>query len=256
MEFATNRSARRSGCVMWAAFTLLVGLLGCLLSPYPYFGGKESAKATATLSDVKQIATACLVYSEDNDGGWPITTINGSKTALGWPGRLNLKASGDEFHRDPASLLVAPVDVPRYGDSDDAFADARPRDPRENFPISFALNANVATAQPISKVAAPENVILVFEVEGARAPRGAVDARCEAERLSPVGDGTPGGLRDTLRPHLPTKARYATGLLAAPWDIGPRRPEGAVFALVDGHARKATPERLAELGRNWTFRMR
>lgn len=57
-------------------FNLVMGAVGVLvflllIGPWPFYNGKEAAKRTVCLSNVKQQALGLILYQEDADGRYP-----------------------------------------------------------------------------------------------------------------------------------------------------------------------------------------
>lgn len=231
----------RISTLIFQGTLLAVGLavLALLLVPWPGINLRDAARGTQALSNAKQIATAIGEYASDHDDGWPLLNVKGKETALGWAGRLNPYLRKNKFIGIHSAFVVA--------------EDSRLPPSPDGFPISFAMNANVARSPTASKLVRPETSILLFEVAHARSQRDERDARGKATRLSPVGDGTPTGLRDSLQPGLAPEVRYALGRFPPPWDIGPRRKYGTALAFADGHVRLIRPDRIADIGRKWKF---
>ncbi|MES2459720.1 MAG: DUF1559 domain-containing protein [Armatimonadota bacterium] len=219
------------------AFTLIellvviaiIAILAAILFPV-FAQAREKARATACISNQKQIGLALMQYVSDYDEMWPsgrlfnelYTSPNSFPTGIGWSQQVSpyVKNGG---------LFKCPSD-----DWEPALAG--------NVTMSYALNANLAaiTDADLTKPAMTCGLIEVTENDGSINPSGALDTRSPAASGPIVATGgSAGGL---------ARGKYKTGPIGFParaFGLGiprygdARHSEGSNFLCADGHVKWA-----------------
>ncbi len=198
--------------------------LAFLLLPN-YGNPKVNSLKTHCLSNMKQLGTAIAVYSTDFDDTLPYASTAAGPSGVGWAARIRRDLSKD-----------------RYSAERNVF-----RDPADKgAPLSYAMNANVASLPKLAAHTNPERSVLLFEISGARAGRdGTLES---ALRQAPVGDGAVGGFLDSTDLGIEPSVRSATGPFTnsgLPSDSPPRHPRGTNFVHVDSSARSRPPSNVS-----------
>ncbi|RYG36034.1 type II secretion system protein [bacterium] len=243
------------------AFTLIeilvvVAILGVLAAVlYPVFvAAKANAKRTPCLSNLGQLGKAVVLYSTDNEDGFPIGTTPKSLfkspivAGIGWGGRVYGYVKGKGVYRCPSDDTKSSA----LGITADT--------------VSYALNLNTAKVKQFSQTAYASRSVLLFEVSGNFAqitrPDEAISTlTSSSHQVSAIGDGTQGSLLAGVVP--PTGpgdgilTYHATGHMdnyqtrdggddykAVP----PRHQKGAMYVAMDGHAVWATGSQVSAGG--------
>jgi prepilin-type N-terminal cleavage/methylation domain-containing protein/prepilin-type processing-associated H-X9-DG protein len=221
---------KRSGFTLIELLVVIaiIAILAAIL--FPVFAKvREKARATSCVSNEKQLGLAILQYVQDSDEAYPCGQYqaagNGSNSGEGWAGQIYpyIKAKG---------VLKCPDDstVPPAG----------------QIAISYAYNVHLAEAsdatgnwyypgvQTLASVAAPANVVCLFEVNGSY-ETGADGVPTLPDYHSPAGFGWPN--------NPPNGANaYATGNMAVPFSpttvsVTPYHTEGSNWLACDGHVK-------------------
>ena len=217
------------------AFTLIellvviaiIAILAAILFPV-FAQAREKARATACLSNEKQIGTALMMYVQDYDGTWPAGTYNTGNTYLtgrGWAQAAYPYIKSAPLFKCPSDATTVPTGAPN------------------NVVISYAMNANLATITD-SALTKPAMTVAAVEVSGndgfvsAPTPQ---DGRAPAASGPVVGTGGSAGGLD--------RGNYRTGPIgfpernftdqSAPRLGEARHSEGSNFLCADGHVKWA-----------------
>lgn len=101
-----QRSGKRAGftlvelLVVIGIIAVLIGILLPVLN-----GARQSAQSTQCLSNVRQLVTACILYTNENHGFWPPAAADEDSTnLLRWHGSRATAADVFEMKRDPSPL--------------------------------------------------------------------------------------------------------------------------------------------------------
>ena len=107
-----NGFAPRSGSQSAGGFTLvellvvigIIALLVGILLPV-LNGARQAAQSTQCLSNVRQLVTACVLYSNENHGFWPPAAADEDTTnLLRWHGSRAVATDLFDLRRDPSPL--------------------------------------------------------------------------------------------------------------------------------------------------------
>lgn len=232
-----THAAHKSGDLTNArhAFTLIellvviaiIAILAAILFPV-FAKAREKARATACLSNEKQMGLAFLQYAQDYDQTWPDGYVladsanptgntgnprvaGGYAIGRGWGGQIFSYVKNGQMYRCPS-------------DSTTATAPA--------VPISYCFNRNMGAISDAT-LTKPSMTVALCEVDTATAD---VMQKGGPDMNSPSSDGGNDG-----GSYL-TGGRYATGLLGVPLRTrtqsqnAPRHTDGSNFLCGDGHA--------------------
>jgi len=193
----------------------IIAILAAIL--FPVFAKvREKARATSCTSNMKQVGLGLLQYQQDNDEAFPVgfqyAGANGNVSGAGWAGPISpyIKSTGVfKCADDSTSQLVVNNIV--------------------NYPVSYALNSNIAGTTSASQQG-PTSTVMLFEVQGAVA---AIDRSDEGQAienayyspvpsttlptipLSPAGNGVDasGGINPLISAGAQTGTpKFATGV--------------------------------------------
>jgi prepilin-type N-terminal cleavage/methylation domain-containing protein/prepilin-type processing-associated H-X9-DG protein len=219
-----------------SAFTLIellvviaiIAILAAILFPV-FAQAREKARATACLSNQKQVGLAIMQYVQDYDETWPsgrysdevITTTSHYLTGVGWPQQVIPYVKNAGLYKCPSDDTEVPTGAPR------------------NTVISYAMNANLAgmTDAELTKPAMTVASVEVSGNDGFVADSTPLDTRAPAGSGPQfvAGNGTAGGL---------IRGSYRTGTIGVPArTLGTsrvglaRHNEGSNFLCGDGHAK-------------------
>ena len=171
------------------AFTLIellvviaiIAILAAILFPV-FAQAKAAAKASACLSNVRQIATGMTLYGNDNDGVAPIIRecggaslppcVAGSRT-LGWMDLLNPYVKNLGIFKDPAdgsNIVPVPANAPALSTAAAplgyVFGSSQPPlggQNRSSYGRNMNLANNSAYSAAESQIQYPSTTILVFD---------------------------------------------------------------------------------------------
>ncbi len=239
------------------AFTLIellvviaiIAILAAILFPV-FAQAREKARQTSCLSNIKQIGTAMLMYSQDYDEQFPTGRYNPAYPnpadyGKGW-------ASALYSYTKNAQILKCPDD----GTANVATSSVSPA----LYPVSYVYNYNIAQQPGIAGQNAPASTVLMGEVVGDQAnvvasgelPSSSVPV------YSPAGNGLTvlTAIDGSAMPGVAGAVKYDTGpmggyqLAAAPQVPYPslfknstgRHSDGSIFCLADGHAKFFKPQ--------------
>lgn len=216
------------------AFTLIellvviaiIAILAAILFPV-FAQARDKARATACLSNEKQIGLALMQYVQDYDETWPCGRWNASNTYLtgrGW-------AQAVYPYYKSAQMLKCPSDE----------TEVNRNNTPDNEVISYAMNANLALIADadLTKPAMTCALIEVSGNDGYVRDMTALDGRAPAASGPIVATGgSAGGLE---------RGSYRTGNIGFPERIfnnatsprlaKARHSEGSNFLCADGHAK-------------------
>jgi prepilin-type N-terminal cleavage/methylation domain-containing protein/prepilin-type processing-associated H-X9-DG protein len=221
------------------AFTLIellvviaiIAILAAILFPV-FAQAREKARATACLSNEKQIGLALMQYVTDYDETWPCgnlpTTFSNGTTSvsgIGWAQQVSPYVKNGGLFKCPSDDTEVPTGAPN------------------NVVISYAMNANLAaiTDADLTKPAMTCGLIEVSGNDGYVRDNTSLDNRAPAASGPIVATGgSAGGL---------ARGQYRTGPIGFPERnfttqsaprLGPaRHNEGSNFLCADGHAKWA-----------------
>jgi prepilin-type N-terminal cleavage/methylation domain-containing protein/prepilin-type processing-associated H-X9-DG protein len=219
------------------AFTLIellvviaiIAILAAILFPV-FAQAREKARATACLSNQKQIGLALMQYVQDYDETWPCGRFTTSSTGSTFPNGIGWAQAAYPYIKS-SGLFKCP--------SDDTNV---PSGAPNNVVMSYAMNANLAGLAD-SLLTKPAMTVASVEVSGndgyvqpAVNPPTDLDTRAPAASgPQTVTDGSAGGLM---------RGQYRTGTIGVPArTLGSsrvglaRHNEGSNFLCADGHAK-------------------
>jgi prepilin-type N-terminal cleavage/methylation domain-containing protein/prepilin-type processing-associated H-X9-DG protein len=218
------------------AFTLIellvviaiIAILAAILFPV-FAQAKLAAKKTTDLSNVKQLGTMIMLYANDSDDRYPLTSFPNRGST--WPLRCQAYVKNWDMFRSPGD---ASTTWPPAGTKPPS-PDAPANDPRWAFRwTSYLLNAynsgtygGSGTYATVTSLPAPANVIYLT---------------LAADNLAPIGN------RDHFHPfYWGTPAEATSGFMqGGTWDAVTGRTkeiklqafgEGTNYAYADGHAK-------------------
>jgi prepilin-type N-terminal cleavage/methylation domain-containing protein/prepilin-type processing-associated H-X9-DG protein len=238
------------------AFTLIellvviaiIAILASILFPV-FAQAREKARQTSCLSNMKQLGTALMMYSQDYDESYPVGVLDPvTPIALnygrGWAGTIQPYVKNAQIFRcgsDSTASALATDNVTVLN------------------PVSYIYNVNVALNASAASQNAPASTVLLTEGVGAVAT---VTTPLELPSLatpvySPAGDGLTDltARAGTSLPAVAGVAQYATGVMGGyrlttapvvPYpsffqkEVG-RHSEGSNFCLADCHAKFFKP---------------
>jgi len=247
--FNINSFNSRSGATQGRkrAFTLIellvviaiIAILAAILFPV-FSRARENARATACLSNLKQISLCMLQYVQDNDESYPVGTSTGGARGQGWAGELMPYVRNYQ-------VFVCPDDTTVAGG--------------QNYTISYALNQGMAWVAPSCSVQAvpstlpaftnPSVTIFTTEVLNC-AWYPATDMPGSTWPHSPTANGmlTSGSNLSCISASSGACA-YATGPFPTQTQNDPgyplpaRHSDGANFAFCDGHVKWARTSQIS-----------
>jgi prepilin-type N-terminal cleavage/methylation domain-containing protein/prepilin-type processing-associated H-X9-DG protein len=221
------------------AFTLIellvviaiIAILAAILFPV-FAQAREKARATACLSNEKQLGLALMQYVQDYDQTWPCGRYNTSSGGVmfpsgrGWQQAVFPYAKSTDLFRCPNDDTPVPPGAPN------------------NSVISYAMNANLAEVSDadLTKPAMTVGLVEVSGNDGFLGPESSgIDGRGPAGSGPVIATGgSAGGLERGL---------YRTGSIGFPERVfgtgtsprlgAPRHSEGSNFLCADGHAKWA-----------------
>jgi prepilin-type processing-associated H-X9-DG protein len=131
----------------------IIALLAALLLPV-LSQSRESARAAACSSNLRQIGLAIRAYVDDYDGLYPVLPLAGRTDA-----DEEEDEEEDEDGTETPSEWHEAIE-PYHGDNDPVFRCASDSSPVEFFDMSYALNASFVMGLPESAVSYPSATIL------------------------------------------------------------------------------------------------
>lgn len=219
----------------------IIALLAALI--FPVFAAvREKGRRTACASNMRQLGMALMQYTQDNNEQEPDGMFyNRFALNMGWAGRIYpyiKNAAVFDCSDDPTRQQIGAGDLQAY-------------------PVSYALNTNLAKYPHLASQTAPANTVLLIEVTGDSTP---LQERQEwgpypntAQFVSPAADGLDCDIFATNN-YASTSAgpvRYATGridnfqgYLGSDFYAGqiPRHQGGANYLAADGHVKFLMPK--------------
>jgi prepilin-type N-terminal cleavage/methylation domain-containing protein/prepilin-type processing-associated H-X9-DG protein len=223
-------SRKSSGRSSSSAFTLIellvviaiISILASILLP-AFAQAREKARQTSCLSNMKQLCTAFMMYSQDYDEGFPGAGDHGSTTSPCVGTADDNWVQGQLITKDTAACPQNQQPIPQgaiysyvkntrvYVCPSDGEADERT--------LSFAMNS-LLSEQGLPQVQAPSDCILLVDEESGKVDDGYFDA--------PTSDKPMGGADFTGKNDQPAT----------------RHNRGGIYAYVDGHAKWAQPSQI------------
>jgi prepilin-type N-terminal cleavage/methylation domain-containing protein/prepilin-type processing-associated H-X9-DG protein len=249
----------------------IIAILAAILFPV-FSQAREKARASACLSNMKQLGLAYSQYLQDYDETMP-SGPNKWGGGNGWAGQIYPYVKSTQVFLCPDDS--GPGDYISYGVNRNL--------------VGYTSDAAFTTAQPlpaqISSMTGPSKTVLLFEVLYAKATGAiAVTSTTADGQFSPCGDGAVMFGDNTLNGankvdgsgnHTSTTLKYATGVLGnaaavdTTTDTNPahiasttttsnsyflgadgRHQGGAVFLMADCHAKWVRPTQVGA-GRDW-----
>ena len=142
----------------------IIAILAAILFPV-FAQAREKARQTACLSNMKQIGTAVMMYTQDYDETWPITRSDGQAANLVWnanpylttpsPATRSMWANAMEPYMKSWDIWSCPsgTDVNLFGETDAALGKVR-----FSYPINAYVNvmSQAIPPQPADTVAFTE----------------------------------------------------------------------------------------------------
>jgi prepilin-type N-terminal cleavage/methylation domain-containing protein/prepilin-type processing-associated H-X9-DG protein len=210
----------------------IIAILAAILFPV-FAQAREKARATACISNEKQVGLALMQYVTDYDETWPsgrlfnemYTSPRTDPTGIGWAQQAYPYIKNGGLFKCPSDDTEVPTGAPN------------------NVVISYAMNWNLAgiTDADLTKPAMTCGLIEVSGNDGYVRDNAALDNRAPAAHGPTVAtDGSAGGL---------ARGSYRTGILGFPARdpsqarvnrMGiPRHNEGSNFLCADGHVKWA-----------------
>jgi prepilin-type N-terminal cleavage/methylation domain-containing protein/prepilin-type processing-associated H-X9-DG protein len=229
----------------------IIAILAAILFPV-FAQAREKARATACLSNIKQVNLALFMYVEDYDEQFPSgrydpTNPNVLDYGQGWAGAIYPYTKNAPIFKcpDDSTNQIGINGVTLY-------------------PVSYSLNYNVATHPALASLNAPSNTVLLIEVTGDQANAVVTDeipTYATPAVFSSTGDGlnvlaaTEANVTGTM-PNVAGPVQYDTGtmggyqLAMTPQVLYPtiyknaagRHSNGANWGLGDSHVKFIRPD--------------
>lgn len=203
----------------------IIALLAAILLPV-FAAARERARQSSCLNNEKQLGTAILQYTQDNDEQMPIPYGSGTGQ-LGWAGRIY-----------PYVKSLGSFKCP-----DDSTTPTNP----SFYTSSYGYNTNVLLNNPgatppapvgLAQIAAPANTVVLFEVDTSIAdllnPTEASAARGNAGQK--CGGASASGAIAVY--YATGKVGGRSGMVLTP---KPRHGDGAIYSMADGHSKYFRP---------------
>ncbi|HEY3331654.1 MAG TPA: DUF1559 domain-containing protein [Capsulimonadaceae bacterium] len=231
------------------AFTLIellvviaiIAILAAILFPV-FAQAREKARATACLSNLKQIGLGIAQYTQDYDETFPNGTDNWIGNAGGWAGQVYAYVKSEAVFVCPDDTTPNPACS--YGMNDNLVSDTLGQG---------GAAGSTITGMPVSKLTSPVKTVFLAETFGSTGYKVSTDNANNgyAAAYSPglsgwyQGNYATGYLRNYYVVFQPTAAPYTT-------DFQPtqgRHQNGANYLLADSHA-KFLPGTLVDGGKS------
>ncbi|HEY3333319.1 MAG TPA: DUF1559 domain-containing protein [Capsulimonadaceae bacterium] len=147
-EIMNNSQHKRAGFTLIELLVVIaiIAILAAILFPV-FAQAREKARATACLSNLKQIGLAVTQYEQDYDEAVPCGT-NGWGSGLGWASMVYPYVKSTAVFLCPSDAGVG--DIISYGLN-------------SNF-VGSALNGSAPIPAIVAKMAGPANSVMLFEV--------------------------------------------------------------------------------------------
>jgi prepilin-type N-terminal cleavage/methylation domain-containing protein/prepilin-type processing-associated H-X9-DG protein len=178
----------------------IIAILAAILFPV-FAKAREKARQISCASNEKQIGLALIQYQQDNDEKFPSgTSTNGTNLlGQGWAGEVSAYSKSPQLFKCPDDSTAQTGNNPVL------------------YPVSYALNTNLAQTPALASMNAPASTVMLVEVEGIASPINLVDEGTIANgvtTISPAADGTPNHIYATVNSAAgSTTARYYSGVM-------------------------------------------
>lgn len=236
----------------FSAFTLIellvviaiIAILAAILFPV-FAQAREKARQTSCLSNMKQLGTAALMYTQDYDETWPLTYVDlgtGEDAQYIWTVPLKSDSAADAALESTVWAAAINAYVKSYAvfacpsgagaRTDDLFGEGVTLAEANGFVLSYPINGYLH-AWPIAKSGAPASVIAFSEGYGKQAMIGwqtAFPLPLNSD-LSNMTQFIPG---DTSCSGVYTSSYSWTITPKGSWWI---HGEGSNYVYMDGHAK-------------------
>jgi len=231
-----NRNHRGGFTLITSGFTLIellvviaiIAILAAILFPV-FAKAREKARQVTCLSNLKQLGTSMMMYTQDYDEHYPVGH-NGE--GEGWAGQLYTYVKSTQLYTCPNDPTT-------------------PDPANKRTVVSYGFNVNMqggySLGGVLSAAQAPANTVALFEVTNNSAQ---VTNPNEADSIAGWGDTADWGWADNghaVDTSGGKRVLYSTGKLGNPqWPDTTRldrnfpdgrHSEGANYALADGHAK-------------------
>jgi prepilin-type N-terminal cleavage/methylation domain-containing protein/prepilin-type processing-associated H-X9-DG protein len=215
----------------------IIAILAAILFPV-FATAREKARATACVSNEKQIGISIMQYAQDFDEMFPCgmaQTSSSSGGGYGWAGQIYpyLK-SVDVFHcpSDPTKPYNSTYTYTSYGYNSNLDSATG------NKPFTCSLN----------KLSSPANIVCMYEVVGANGVALSGGGISPTEAFDPTQMGWPGYFPGGC--WSSEGCAYATGNMGVPFTSATyftagRHNNGSNFIAADGHVKWLTGEKIS-----------
>ncbi|MEO7715262.1 MAG: DUF1559 domain-containing protein [Capsulimonas sp.] len=220
----------------------IIAIIAAIIFP-AFAGAREKARQIACISNEKQIGLGLLQYVQDNDERMPGDHRGVPyPTGAGWGAEIFPYVKSLAVYKCPDDSTSQTTNLNGLNETD--------------YPVSYAMNANLDGGQPGGSLAAqltPASTVLLVEVQGAQA--NLLNADDDSTTLFSASPGVDGG--DTSNGYIDyfCSADYATGPGGANGMGNPprtgdsyqrlgraRHTNGSNFVLADGHVKFLRPQ--------------